>query len=70
MGEKEVLDPITGEPVTIGKSGRLTDGVASYGFGISVNLFGMPFHLNWTRRWDFSQTLGGTEVDFWIGWEF
>ena len=70
MGEKEVQDPITGETVTIGKSGRLTDGVASYGFGISVNLFGLPFHWNWTRRWDFSETIGGTEVDFWIGWEF
>jgi len=70
MGEKELVDPITGEIITLGEDGRLTDGVASYGFGISVNIFGLPFHWDWVKRWDFKDTLGDTETYFWIGWQF
>jgi hypothetical protein len=70
IGTKEVIDPTTGEPVTLGESGRLMDGIASYGFGFSVNLFGMPFHWDFVKRWDFKDTLGSTEVDFWIGYKF
>jgi hypothetical protein len=70
IGEKEVFNPITGEFETVGEGGRLKDGVASYGFGISVNLFGLPFHWDWVNRWDWKNSIGGTETYFWIGWRF
>jgi hypothetical protein len=53
MGEKEFFNPLTGEVETTGEDGKLTDGVAAYGFGISVNIFGLPFHWDWVKRWDF-----------------
>jgi Tol biopolymer transport system component len=70
IGEKEVIDPITGEPITIGESGRLTDGVSTYGFGFTIYVFGLPMHWDFIKRWDFKETLGSTEVDFWIGTRF
>jgi hypothetical protein len=70
IGEKTITDPFTGAQVTVGEDGRLTDGVASYGFGISLRLFGMPMHWDFIKRWDFKETLGSTEVDFWIGTQF
>jgi len=70
IGEKVYTNPITGEVVSRGEEGQLTDGVAAYGFGISVNIFGLPFHWDWVNRWDFADSLGSTETYFWIGWQF
>ncbi|PWB73035.1 MAG: hypothetical protein C3F15_10330 [Holophagae bacterium] len=70
IGEKVYTNPFTGEVISRGEEGRLTDGVASYGFGISINLFGLPFHWDWVNRWDLKDSLGGTETYFWIGWQF
>ncbi len=70
MGTKEITDPTTGEMITVGEDGRLLDGVASYGFGISLNLFGLPFHWDWIKLWDFKESRSGTETNFWIGWQF
>jgi hypothetical protein len=68
IGEKTITGP--GGSITVGEDGRLTDGVASYGFGFSLNFFGMPMHWDFVKRWDFKETLGSTEVDFWIGTQF
>jgi Tol biopolymer transport system component len=70
IGTKEVFDPVSGELVTVGESGRLMDGVSSYGWGLSVNLFGMPFHFDWIKLWDFKETQPGSEFIWWIGWQF
>jgi outer membrane protein assembly factor BamA len=70
IGEKIVTNPGTGEQIVTGESGRLNDGVATYGFGFSIYIFGMPMHWDFSKRWDFKNTLGGTEVDFWIGTRF
>ena len=65
IGEKTLPDG-----TVVGESGRLQDGVASYGFGLTINLFGLPMHWDFVKRWDFDETLGDTEVDFWIGLQF
>jgi len=65
MGEKTLPDG-----TVIGESGRLTDGVASYGWGFTVYLFGLPLHWDFINKWDFQDTIGDTEVDFWIGIRF
>jgi hypothetical protein len=65
MGEKTLPDGRV-----VGEDGRLTDGVASYGWGFTLNLFGLPMHWDFIRRWDFKESLGGMETAFWIGYQF
>jgi outer membrane protein assembly factor BamA len=48
----------------------LRDGVSSYGFGIDINLFGLPMHWDWVKIWDFDEALTGWGTDFWIGVRF
>lgn len=52
------------------EDGRLKDGVASYGFGVDLYFFGLPMHWDFSKRWDFKDTLGRLETDFWIGFRF
>ena len=50
---------------------RLDDGVSSYGFGFSVNLFGLPFNWDFSKRWDFDADISNSfETSFWIGPRF
>ncbi len=49
---------------------RLDDGVSSYGFGLDLTFFGLPMHWDFSKRWDFEDTLGDLETDFWIGFRF
>ena len=55
---------------TFWKDGRLQDGVSSYGFGFSIDLFGVPLHFDWAKQWDFKTTFGGFASSFWIGYRF
>jgi outer membrane protein assembly factor BamA len=63
--------------------GRLVDGfglkdaVASWGFGLSMNFFGLPMHFDWSRLTDFASPVSNnitirdeTKFDFWIGFDF
>jgi len=52
------------------EDGRLVDGVSSYGFGLDVNLFGLPMHWDWVKIWNLKETLQDTQVQFWIGARF
>jgi outer membrane protein assembly factor BamA len=52
------------------EDGRLKDGVAAYGFGVTVNLYGLPLNWEFSKRWDLKDTLGDQRTDFWIGFEF
>lgn len=53
------------------KDGRLQDAVSSYGFGISLNLFGLPAHWDFSKRWDFKDTFDpGYATAFWIGYRY
>jgi len=49
----------------------LNDCVGSYGWGISLRLFGLEVNWDFARRWNFSETLSdGFETSFWIGPRF
>jgi outer membrane protein assembly factor BamA len=50
--------------------GKLVDGVSSYGFGLDVNLFGLPLHWDWVKIWDFDRAITDWETTFWIGMRF
>jgi hypothetical protein len=53
-----------------GDEKRLEDAVASYGFGITVRLFGLDVNWDFAKRWDFDQTLSSFETSFWVGRRF
>ncbi len=59
------------QPFRFMNNGRLQDGLSSYGFGFSVELFGLPVHWDFAKRWDFKQTLDrGFNTSFWIGFRY
>ena len=50
---------------------RLDDCISVYGFGIAVNLFGLPFNWDFSKQWDFKEDLQDSfETSFWIGYKF
>ncbi len=53
------------------EDGHLKDGVSAYGFGFSVNLFGLPMHWDFAKRWDLDQAIDkGFVTTFWIGFRY
>ena len=52
------------------QDGQLKDGVSSYGVGFSVNLFGLPLHWDFAKRWNFKDTQDETYSAFWIGFRY
>jgi Tol biopolymer transport system component len=60
-----------GDPgFTLYEDGVLVDGVSSYGWGLDLNLFGLPMHWDWVKIWNFDQSLTDWETNFWIGVRF
>jgi len=60
-----------GQPgYTFISDGVLVDGVSSYGWGLDLNLFGLPMHWDWVKIWNFDQSLTDWETNFWIGVRF
>lgn len=60
-----------GEDFTFMDEGRLVDGKASFGYGISVNLFGLNLNWNFAQRTDLEEVGDeGFETSFWIGQTF
>ncbi len=55
---------------TFQEDGVLVDGVSSYGFGLDINFFGLPFHFDWIKIWNFDENLTNWQTDFWIGMRF
>ncbi len=52
-------------------NGQLQDCVSSYGFGVSLNLFGLPANWDFAKTWDFKQTFdSGFNTSFWIGYRY
>lgn len=49
---------------------QLEDAVASYGWGFSVNLFGLPFHWDFAKRTNFEDSESSFETSWWIGTRF
>jgi len=53
------------------KDGRLQDCVSSYGFGMSLYLFGLPVNWDFSKQWDFKHTFSrGSQTSFWVGFQF
>jgi Tol biopolymer transport system component len=48
---------------------RLVDGIAAYGYGITVRFLGLDLNWDLAQRWDFKDQLD-TRTSFWIGTRF
>ncbi|KDA54934.1 hypothetical protein EG19_03790 [Thermoanaerobaculum aquaticum] len=71
VGAARVDVPGYTQPFRFMKDGQLQDGLSSYGFGFSVELFGLPVHWDFAKRWDFKKTLDkGFNTSFWIGFRY
>ncbi len=51
------------------ENSSLGDAVSSYGWGFSVQFFGLEWNFDWATRWDFSES-GETVSSFWVGQKF
>ncbi|HTD53495.1 MAG TPA: BamA/TamA family outer membrane protein [Thermoanaerobaculia bacterium] len=49
---------------------QLINGIASYGYGLQVQLFGLQLHWDFARLTDLKKTLSGYRTAFFIGYEF
>jgi outer membrane protein assembly factor BamA len=58
------------EDYTFWENGALQDAVASVGFGVNINLVGLPLWFFWAQRTDFDQFYGGLDFSFYIGPSF
>jgi hypothetical protein len=59
-----------GQPYTFFKNGRLVDGAASLGYGLSFNMLGLELHWDFAKRTDLKQSYGKYRTEFWIGETF
>jgi Tol biopolymer transport system component len=60
----------SGVPYTFIKKGRLVDGAAAVGYGISFNLLGLELHWDFAKQTDLKQSKGKYRTEFWIGETF
>jgi hypothetical protein len=51
-------------------NGQLQNCISDYGFGISLNFLGLPLHFDFSRLWNFKQSIGAFKTFFYIGPEF
>ena len=61
---------LPGQPYTFRKNGRLVNGVASMGYGLSFDFLGLELHWDFAKRTDLKQSIGGYRTEFWIGETF
>jgi hypothetical protein len=59
-----------GQPYTFWKNGRLVDGAASVGYGLSFNFWGLELHWDFAKRTDLKHSYGKKRTEFWIGETF
>jgi Tol biopolymer transport system component len=52
------------------RDGRLLDGVASVGYGLSFDFWGLSLNWDFAKRFDGRDTEGETRTSFWIGETF
>lgn len=57
----------TGQKFKFLEGGRLRDGRASVGYGVSFNFLGLELHWDFARRYDLKNTEGKFRTSFWIG---
>jgi Tol biopolymer transport system component len=61
---------IEGQPFRFVRDGKLVDGKASVGVGLSFNLWGLPLNWDFARRYDFDVMEEKFRTSFWIGQTF
>lgn len=49
---------------------QLQDAIASYGWGFTVQFFGLDLNWDFAKLWDLKNTLSDFETSFWIGRRF
>lgn len=49
---------------------HLVDGESSFGGGLQFFIFNYPLHLEFVKRTDYQQIFHGTDVKFWLGYDF
>jgi hypothetical protein len=49
---------------------QLQDGRAAYGWGFTVDLFGLPMNWDFAKQYKFATAKDGYETSFWIGYQF
>ena len=59
-----------GQPFRFRQNGKLVDGKAALGYGLSFQLFGLELHWDFARKFDGKHTFGGRVTDFWVGQTF
>ncbi|MDQ6799304.1 MAG: BamA/TamA family outer membrane protein [Acidobacteriota bacterium] len=59
-----------GQPYSFWKNGRLVDGAASVGYGLSFNFWGLELHWDFAKRTDLKGSYGKKRTEFWIGETF
>jgi hypothetical protein len=60
----------TGQPYKFFENGRLKDGFASVGYGLSFNFLGLELHWDFAKRTDLKNATGKYRTEFWIGETF
>jgi hypothetical protein len=50
-------------------TGRLEDGIAAYGWGVTVRFLGVDLNWDFARRWDLKDRLD-SRTSFWLGYRF
>jgi outer membrane protein assembly factor BamA len=60
----------SGQPYTFWENGRLKEGKASVGYGLSFNFLGLELHWDFAKRTDLKQSFGKYKTEFWIGETF
>jgi Tol biopolymer transport system component len=59
-----------GQPYTFFKGGRLVDGAASVGYGLSFDFLGLELHWDFAKHTNLKQSYGKYRTEFWIGETF
>lgn len=52
------------------ESKLLQDGRAAYGYGLTINLFGLDLNWDFAKQWKFEGAKDGYQTSFWIGTQF
>ncbi len=66
--DREITAVINGVPTTGNyRPYELVNGLADYGYGISINLLGVELHWDFAKKWDLRTSLSSFRTAFYIG---
>ncbi|HEX7528290.1 MAG TPA: hypothetical protein VF425_04220, partial [Thermoanaerobaculia bacterium] len=58
------------QPFQFWQDGRLKNGLASFGSGFSIYFLGLPWNVDFAKRWDFRSSLSDLQTTFYVGATF